>query len=53
MPAAASFARPDSVIQSVVQAGDRTVRTRAPANPADRSAATMSSRMAAIAGHPE
>jgi hypothetical protein len=47
------LARPVSLIQSVVQAGDSTVRTSARANPAPRSAATMSSRIASMAGHPE
>ncbi len=52
MPASASFLRPRSLIQSVVHAGDSTVRTRTSAYPAARRAVERSARMAAIAGHP-
>ena len=53
MPWASSLARPDSVSQSVVQAGASTVVMRAGAMPAAASAASMSWAMTVMAGQPE
>ena len=52
MPYAASFCRAASVSQSVVQAGDRLVCTRA-LMPARASDVSMSSVIMFIAGQPE
>ena len=53
MPASASLRRPASLIQSVLQAGENTVRTSTRAYPAPVSAAPMSWRISSMAGQPE
>ena len=53
MPYSLSFCRPCSLIQSVVQAGDSTVRTFELRNPSRSSASSISSVIIFIAGHPE
>ena len=53
MPYSSSAERPRSLIQSVVQAGARTVRTRTSAKPASRKAMVRSSLIESIAGQPE
>ena len=51
MPKRCSAARPSSVIQSVVQAGDSCVRTSA-AYPCSLASNAMRDAIASIAGHP-
>lgn len=52
-PCSARALRASGDNHSVVQAGDRTVRTSTQSAPAALAASTMSSRMASIAGQPE
>ena len=52
MPAAPSFCRPSAVIQSLVQAGLRLVRTSTSSNPAPASRRRSSRRISASAGQP-
>ena len=52
-PYSRSLRRPSSVIQSVVQAGFSTVRTRPPTMPAFSSATSISNWIMFIAGQPE
>ncbi len=53
MPCSASFRRPASVIQSLVQGGSRTVRISTRGYPAPRRRAATSARISAMAGQPE
>ena len=53
MPYSLSLRRPSSLIQSVVQAGDSTVRTFALRKPARSSASSISRAIMFIAGQPE
>jgi hypothetical protein len=53
MPCSASLRRPASEIQSVLQAGENTVRTSTRAKPAAVSCARRSSRITSMAGQPE
>ncbi len=53
MPYSTSLRRPSSVSQSVVQAGDSTVRTVASGMPARSSATPISTAIMFIAGQPE
>ena len=53
MPYSLSLRRPSSLIQSVVQAGDSTVRTFGRRMPARSSASSISSAIMFIAGQPE
>ena len=53
MPYSRSLLRPSSLIQSVVQAGDSTVRTVGRAMPARSSASSISSAIMFMAGQPE
>src|SRR5580700_996571 len=52
MPNSRSLARPGTVIQSVVQGGDSTVRTRTSAAPDRSRTARASAAMTAVAGQP-
>ena len=53
MPYSLSFLRPSSLIQSVVQAGDSTVRIFGWRKPSRSSASSISSAIMFIAGQPE
>ena len=53
MPYSRSLLRPSSLIQSVVQAGDSTVRTLALRKPSRSSASSISSVIMFMAGQPE
>src|ERR1022692_3702175 len=52
MPYSRRFRLPSSVIQSVVQAGESTIRTSTWCHPRRAQAAMMSRRMVSIAGQP-
>ena len=52
MPYSRSFRRPASLSQSVVQAGESTVTTRAGAIPSRASAASTSQAITPMAGQP-
>ncbi len=53
MPYSLSLRRPSSLIQSVVQAGDSTVRIFGLRKPSRSSASSISSAIMFIAGQPE
>src|SRR5262245_18836486 len=53
IPASTSLRRPSSVIQSVVQAGESSVRTSTAVAPRVSTASRTSAAIASIAGQPE